>query len=71
MDRQEYKALKWKSLTCVPLNSILTCFKNGIYNLFDIAQELQVEPNMVEFAYKYYRDNDMLYTNEEMLECSI
>ena len=55
----------------MPLNSILNCFKNGICNSFDIAQELQVEPNMVEFAYKYYRDNDMLYTNEEMLECSI
>lgn len=26
IDRQEYKALKWKSLTCVPLNSILNCF---------------------------------------------
>lgn len=69
--RQEYKALKWKSLTCVPLNSILSCFNNGICNLFDIAQELQVEPNMVEFAYKYYRDNDMLYTDEEMLKYSI
>ena len=71
IDRQEYKALKWKSLACVPLNSILNCFKNGICNLFDIAQELQVEPNMVEFAYKYYKDNEMLFTNEEMLECSI
>jgi len=55
----------------VPLNSILNCFKNGICNLFDIAQELQVEPNMVEFAYNYYKDNEMLFTNEEMLEYSI
>ena len=27
IDRQEYKALKWKSITCVPLKSILKCFK--------------------------------------------
>ena len=27
IDRQEYKALKWKSITCVPLKSILECFK--------------------------------------------
>lgn len=26
IDKQEYKALKWKSLICVPLNSILSCF---------------------------------------------
>ena len=26
IDRQEYKALKWKSLACVPLKSILSCF---------------------------------------------
>ena len=26
IDKQEYKALKWKSLACVPLNSILSCF---------------------------------------------
>ena len=26
VDRQEYKALKWKSLICVPLKSILSCF---------------------------------------------
>ena len=27
IDKQEYKALKWRSLACVPLNSILSCFK--------------------------------------------
>ena len=27
INRQEYKASKWKTLTCVPLNSILNCFK--------------------------------------------
>ena len=26
IDRQEYKAHKWKSLSCVPLKSILSCF---------------------------------------------
>lgn len=28
IDKQEYKAMKWKSLICVPLNSILSCFYN-------------------------------------------
>ena len=68
IDKQEYKALKWKSLACVSPKSILRCFKNGICNLSDIAEELQVEPNMVEFAYNYYRENGQLFTNEKMLE---
>lgn len=63
IERAEYKALKWKSLACVPLNSILSCFRNGICNLWDIAEKLEVEPNMVEFAYNYYRNNGMLYVS--------
>ncbi len=63
IERQEYKALKWKSLACVPLNSILNCFKSGIYNLWDMAEKLEVEPNMLEFAYKYYKNNEMLFAN--------
>ena len=59
IERQEYKALKWKSLVCVPLKSILNCFRKGICNLVEIAEELQVEPEMVEFAYNYYRENSI------------
>ena len=65
IERQEYKANKWKSLACVPLNSILSCFKKGIYNLFDIAEELNVEPKMVEFAYNYYLDNGKINTKDK------
>ena len=71
IDRAEYKALKWKSLSCVPLKSILRCFYNGIYNLYDIAEELQVEPNMVDFAYQYYTNNGKLFTEDKMLQASI
>ena len=53
------------SLACVPLNSILSCFKKGIYNLFDIAEELNVKPNMIKFAYNYYLDNGKLNTNDK------
>lgn len=65
IDKQEYKALKWKSLACVPLNSILNCFLKGICNLWDIAKELNVEPNMVEFAYDYYKENGKLICEQE------
>lgn len=71
IDRAEYKALKWKSLSCVSPKSILKCFCKGIYNLYDIAEELQVEPNMVDFAYKYYTDNGKLFAEDKMLQASI
>lgn len=67
ISKQEYKALKWRSLICVPLNSLLKCFDDGIYNLWDIAKELNVEVNMVEFAYNYYKDNGQLFTEDKML----
>lgn len=63
VDRAEYKALKWKSLACITPQSILNCFFNGITNLFDVAEELNVDANMVEFAYKYYINNNLLKTN--------
>lgn len=62
IDKQEYRANKWKCVSCVPLQSLLICFKRGITNVTDIAEELSVEPNMVEFAYNYYKDNNLLYT---------
>lgn len=60
IDKQEYKALKWRSITLVTVNSFIKCFKKGIFDLFNISEELQVEPDMVDFAYRYYRENNML-----------
>ncbi len=33
----------------------------------DIAEELQVEPNMVEFSINYYTDNEQLFTEEKYI----
>lgn len=57
IDKQEYRAKKWKCLTCIPKNSLQDCFSKGITNIYDIASELEVEPNMVQFAYDYYKRN--------------
>lgn len=57
VDKQEYRAKKWKCLACVPRQSLIDCFKRGITNLYDIATELQVEPDMIQFAYDYYKRN--------------
>ena len=57
IDRAEYKAFKWKTLSCITRQALFNCFFNGLTNLYDIAEELNVEPNMVEFAINYYKEN--------------
>lgn len=60
VSRCEYRANKWKALTLCPLDSILNCFNSGIYNLYEVAEELEISPNTVEFAYNYYKDNQLI-----------
>ena len=54
IDRAEYRANKWKCLVCVTKQALLDCYKKGLSNEFEIAEELEIEPDMVKFAYDYY-----------------
>lgn len=63
IDRAEYKAMKWRCLKCIPPEALINCFNKGIKTLFDIAEELEVLPGMVLFAYHFYLENDLLKTN--------
>ena len=36
---------------------------NGMYNLWDIAEKLNVDTNMVEFSINYYKENGLLMIN--------
>ncbi len=66
VDKQEYKAQKWKAIHLCSPQSILRCFQKGIYNLYDIAEELQIEPNIVAFAYQYYSNNNIFKNDYKM-----
>ena len=63
IDRCEYRANKWKALTLCSLELILSCFNSGICNLYDIAEKLDISPNTVEFAYNYYKENQLILNN--------
>ena len=54
IDRAEYRANKWKCLVCITKQALLDCYNKGLSNEFEIAEELEVEPDMVKFAYDYY-----------------
>lgn len=58
--RAEYKALKWRSMALVKYSDIQRCFNKGLHYISDIAEELQVSNDMVEFALNYYKENATL-----------
>lgn len=60
IDKQEYKAKKWKIQNICPLQSILDCFKRHVDNLYEISEELSVSPSTLQFAIEYYKDNGLL-----------
>lgn len=60
IDRQEYRAKKWKALHLCPLKSILSCVNKGIVNYFDIADKLEIDVNTLEFAIDYYKEQKLL-----------
>ena len=71
ISRQEYKAKKWKSTTLVTKNALFKALKKGCNTFYEIAEELCVKEDTVEFAYNYYKENGLILTNEEVLQSSI
>ena len=47
----------------VPLQTLKELYKNGIDNIYDIADILDVEPTLIDKAYNYYLQNCLLKTN--------
>lgn len=69
--KKEYRARKWAIKTLVPPSALLKLEEKGCKYSYEIAEELEVSESLIETAYKYYKDNNMLYTNDKMLKYSI
>ena len=67
INKQEYRAKKWKCTSLVTKNDLYKAFKNGCNNLYEIAEELCVREDTVQFAYNYYKENGMLFEKEGKL----
>lgn len=57
IERQEYRANKWKCLTLVTKNDLKKAKEKGFSTLYEIAEELCVKEETVAFAYNYYKEN--------------
>ncbi len=71
INQKEYRANKWKCTALVTVNSIKDAMAKGCNTFYEISNELCVSEKTLRFAYNYYKENGMIFTNEEMLENSI
>lgn len=71
INKQEYRAKKWKSTTLITKNALFKALKKGCNTFYEVAEELCVKEDTVKFAYNYYKENGLISTNEEVLQNSI
>ena len=58
--RQEAKANKGKCTTLVTKEALKKAKEKGLDTFYEIAEELCVREETVQYAYNYYRDNQCL-----------
>ena len=58
--KQEYRANKWKCTTLVTKEALRKAKEKGLDTFYEIAEELCVREETVEYAYNYYKDNQCL-----------
>lgn len=58
--RQEAKANRWKCTTLVTKEALRKAKEKGLYTFYEVAEELCVKEETVEYAYNYYKDNQFL-----------
>lgn len=60
ISKQEYRANKWKCTSLVTKEALKKAKEKGLNTFYEIAEELCVKQETVEFAYNYYKDNQCL-----------
>ena len=60
IDKQEYRAKKWRIKTLIPAQQLSQLLEQGFSYSYEIAEELGVTEDLVQDAYLYYRENNMI-----------
>lgn len=60
VDKQEYRAQKWKIKTLIPVKQLTKLVEEGFQYSYEIADELGVTEELVRKAYNYYKENNMI-----------
>lgn len=60
ISKQEYRANKWKCTSLVTKEALRKAKEKGLDTFYEIAEELCVREETVEYAYNYYKNNQCL-----------
>lgn len=71
ISKREFRATKWAFKTLVPYSKLQELREEGYKYNYEFAEELGVTEELIEKAYNYYLENEILYTDDKMLENSI
>ena len=52
----EYRAQKWAYSTLVPIQKLKEKIKDGLTNIYDLAEHFEVEPNYMNDCIHFYRE---------------
>lgn len=63
--KREYRANKWALKTLVSCSKLKELYDKGARYTYEFAEELNVSEDLITKAYDYYKENDMLFTDEK------
>lgn len=63
ISKQEFRASKWAFKSFIPYSKLKELYEKGCRYKYEFAEELGVTEDLIEKAYNYYKENDMIYMN--------
>lgn len=54
IDKCEYKALRWAAMHLVPEDDLLDAIRDGLYEIWELAEEFDVTENMMRFRMRLF-----------------
>ncbi len=55
IDREEYKAMRWATNYLIPENDLLDCLRDGLYEIWELAEHFRVTDDFMRFRIKLFR----------------
>lgn len=64
IERKEFKSRKWAFKVLAPYEKLKQLYKEGCRYNYEFAEELGVTEDLIEKAYSYYKENNILQANQ-------
>lgn len=61
ISKQEYRAKKWAYNVIIPVEDLLSAFKNGLNNIDDLSNYFEVSKEFMNDCIMFYKERGVLY----------